>query len=228
MYDLYIKKIKKAHEILLSIGIEPIFVGGITSFLYIDKIELGEIRATEDIDCIIDITSKGKYAELEKKLRKNKFKNCVGDNVPICRWEYEDLLLDIMPIDEEVLGFSNQWYGPGAKNSVQVILPRTKTKIKILAIEYFLTTKLVAFFSRGAKDLVFSQDLQDIIYVFDGRKKILEDIEKSNKDVRDYIKKSISKLLSLGQFEQVLYGEFSPELSIRATMIIDKMKSLKR
>jgi hypothetical protein len=226
MYDLYINKIKKAHEALMSIGVEPIFVGGITSFLYVDKIELGEIRATEDIDCIIDITSKAKYAELEKKLRKNKFKHCIGENIPICRWEYEDLVLDIMPIDEDVLGFSNPWYGPGAKNSVQVILPGTRTKIKILALEYFLATKLVAFYSRGAKDLVFSQDLQDIIYVFDGRKQLVDDIEKSNKKVREYIKKSIIQLLRLGQFKQVLFGEFSPELSIRATMIMDKMKQL--
>ena len=29
---------------------------------------------------------------------------------PICRWRIGDLILDLMPTDEAILGFANRWY----------------------------------------------------------------------------------------------------------------------
>lgn len=40
-----------------------------------------------------------------------------GDN-PISRWDCDGILLDVMPIDKSVLGFSNRWYKDAQANAL--------------------------------------------------------------------------------------------------------------
>jgi len=55
---------------------EVVFVGGAITELYIeDTSQISEIRQTNDVDCIIEITSRKNYANLEEQLRKRKFEN---------------------------------------------------------------------------------------------------------------------------------------------------------
>lgn len=77
-------------------------------------------------------------------------------------------MLDVMPLDEKVLGFTNIWYRP-AINTVEEheILPGMT--IKVISAPYFCATKLEAFKGRGAGDYLASHDLEDIITVIDGR-----------------------------------------------------------
>ena len=66
---------------------EVVFVGGaITEFYIEDKSLISEIRQTDDVDCIIEVTSRKNYADLEEQLRKQKFEN---DQKIICRWHYQ-------------------------------------------------------------------------------------------------------------------------------------------
>jgi hypothetical protein len=54
----------------------------------------------------------------------NQYKNLAYQGAPICRWIYQDIKVDVMPTDENVLGFNNQWY-PGVFNVelVRSLLP---------------------------------------------------------------------------------------------------------
>lgn len=62
---------------------DVVFVGGAITELYIeDKSQISEIRQTDDVDCIIEITSRKNYADFEEQLRKQKFEN---DQKMICR-----------------------------------------------------------------------------------------------------------------------------------------------
>lgn len=33
-----------------------------------------------------------------------------GEGAPLCRWVQHEMTLDLMPLDETILGFSNRWY----------------------------------------------------------------------------------------------------------------------
>ena len=80
------------------------------------------------------------YFRLEEKLRLKGFVNDMTLDAPICRWVYKDIKVDIMPTDENILGFSNKWYVEGIKNKITKILPN-KTKISVFPISYYLAAK---------------------------------------------------------------------------------------
>ena len=48
------------------------------------------------------------YYELEKTIRSLGFENVLEG--PICRFRHGELLLDVLPTAEEILGFGNRWY----------------------------------------------------------------------------------------------------------------------
>lgn len=87
-----------------------------------------------------------------------------------------------MPIDTEILGFSNQWYAPAATNAKLIQLPSSK-QIRMVSAPYFLITKLEAFEGRGDGDYLMSHDIEDIIAVLDGRPKIISDIKQAETEL---------------------------------------------
>ena len=86
------------------------FVGGSIMGLLITDKAAPDVRFTVDVDCIIDVITQSGYYTLAKKLRKKGFKEMSTGNHPICRWSCDGILIDIMPTDKSVLGFSNKWY----------------------------------------------------------------------------------------------------------------------
>ena len=68
---------------------EVVFVGGATTALYIDDPGAAEPRPTEDVDCVIEISSRPEYhEELEPKLMKLGFKHDATPGAPVCRWKF--------------------------------------------------------------------------------------------------------------------------------------------
>ena len=63
---------------------DVVFVGGAAASLYFQKFDENEIRPTEDVDCIIEISSKAKYFKLSEKLLNLKFSPDTTKNAPIC------------------------------------------------------------------------------------------------------------------------------------------------
>ena len=104
-------------------------------------------RATKDIDIIVEAASIVAYHKLEKKLMQLGFFQKIQKDDPICRWYVNDIMVDVMPTDENILGFSNRWYPPAIKSSVTIELEPI-LEIKIVTAPYFLGTKLDAFFGR--------------------------------------------------------------------------------
>jgi hypothetical protein len=81
------------------------------------------IGPTFDVDCIIELHSKTAHAKLEDDLRAFGFANDTSQRAPICRWIYHDILVDVMPSDSDVFGFSNKWYDGGIENKISKTLP---------------------------------------------------------------------------------------------------------
>ena len=98
-------------------GVEVVFVGGITTSLYLDDAFAGAARGTDDVDCIVEVTTRLEMSKIEKKLRKAGFANDVSPCAPVCRWLCSSIKVDVMPIAREVFGFSNRWYADGHQES---------------------------------------------------------------------------------------------------------------
>jgi len=129
-----------------------VFVGGSVAELYAQNPELSDIRPTMDVDCIVDIASYYDYSKLEEDLRILGFKNDTTEGATICRKTYKGIMVDIMPVDSDILGFSNRWYHNGMVGKVEIALPNG-TVIYILPVEYFIATKFEAMNSRGGTDI---------------------------------------------------------------------------
>ena len=85
-----------------------VFVGGCTTALHVtDPITLEGIRATDDVDLIVDLAGFAEWSALTDQLRARGFSETADDNV-ICRMKLGALKVDFMPDDEKILGFSNR------------------------------------------------------------------------------------------------------------------------
>jgi len=110
-------RIAAVAQALAELNNEVVFVGGAVVSLYSPKPEMMDIRVTDDVDVIIEIANRGKYIQLQERLRELGFKEDIESNV-ICRWKINGIIVDIMPNDPSILGFSNPWYEEGYKNKV--------------------------------------------------------------------------------------------------------------
>ena len=121
---------------------EFVFVGGCTAGLFITDPAAPDVRATRDVDVIAEIASRAEYYAIAKRLRTRGFQE---DREIICRWRGEEgLILDVMPTDPDILGFSNVWYaGAVARATEHVIAP--ETTIRVVTPPYFCATKLRPF-----------------------------------------------------------------------------------
>ncbi len=99
-----------------------------------------------------------------------------------------------MPIDDAVLGFSNLWYKEGMKNAVEIEI-HEGTKVLIFQAPYFLASKFEALKNRGMSDLRYSSDFEDIIYLFDNRQELLEELVNANETVKMYLQNAVKSLL---------------------------------
>lgn len=203
-----------------------IFLGGCTTALFITDTAAPDIRPTIDVDCIVDVVSLVEYHKIESALQKLGFKKSLVETV-ICRWHYDDVILDVMPTDEKILGFSNCWYKAALLNAIPYQLVENLT-IRSLTAPYFLSTKMEAFHGRGHGDFLASHDFEDIITVIDGRPEIIEEIKESEKFLKKYLAEKFGHIIENPQFHAALpghlnYGSLANE---RAQIVLDRIKKL--
>ncbi|WP_176113003.1 nucleotidyl transferase AbiEii/AbiGii toxin family protein [Sediminibacterium ginsengisoli] len=173
-----------------------VFVGGATVGLYTDK-SSAEARPTDDIDVVIELWSHSEYAAIDERLRDMGFVNDQASGI-VCRYIIRDIIVDVMPTHNDVLGFSNRWYPKGFATAIDYDLGQSS--IRIFSPQYFIATKLEAFKSRGNNDGRTSTDFEDIIFVLENNTRIWEDMEAGDDEVRTYLKKTFRELLDKPHF----------------------------
>jgi hypothetical protein len=119
---------------------EMVFLGGCATGLLITDAVAPPIRATKDVDAIAEVASLIEYHRLSKRLRELGFSEDQSPDAPICRWQADGILLDVMPTHPEILGFGNEWYQPAFDAAVLVALPSGK-RIRLVSAPYFLATQ---------------------------------------------------------------------------------------
>jgi hypothetical protein len=199
-----IDRIKAVFNALEELRNEVVFVGGATISLYAD-IPTIEIRPTLDVDILVELYSRVEYAQLEEKLRNKGFVNDVTAKF-LGRYILDGVIVDVMPTDEEILGFSNRWYKEGYAQAIDYKIDEQHT-VKIFPAPYFIASKIEAFKARGKNkddelDGRISTDFEDMIFVFENRITIWNEINEADENVRTYLKTEFAKLLSLPYFEE--------------------------
>ena len=133
-----------------------VFLGGCATGLLLTDSAAAPVRATLDVDAIVEVASLLDYHKLAEKLRARGFVEDLSPEAPICRWKAENVILDVMPTDPDIMGFGNEWYAPAFAAAESVSLPSGKC-IRMVPAPYFLATKLAAFDDRGGEDILLSQ-----------------------------------------------------------------------
>ena len=186
-----------AHRALGGLVDEVVFVGGATVALWITDPAAPPVRVTDDIDVIVEVTSRRAYYEFEARLRDARFRE---EQSVICRWIHRDsgLILDAMPADASILGFENRWQPKSLPHAVEAQLP-SGASIRAVPPTYLLAMKLEAFAGRGGGDMLASQDFADIVALIDGREELAEEVRAAPKDLRAYVFDQLSALLEGGR-----------------------------
>ncbi|CAM3068795.1 Nucleotidyl transferase AbiEii/AbiGii toxin family protein [Sphingomonas antarctica] len=201
-----------------------VFVGGCsTAVLITDEITLQEVRATDDVDLIVDLTGMAQWMQLQETLHQKGF-TVSGEDDVICRMRLGDLKVDFMPDDPNILGFSNRWYKEGIYTAVKYALPSGRV-IRHLTPPIFLATKLEAYAGRGENDPLGSHDLEDILNVVDGRPMLFNEVKSADAEVRDYLSEQFQTLLKHPDFENFLYGNIRGPDG-RAELVHSRVKAL--
>ncbi len=161
-----------------------VFVGGCTTGLLVTDPGAAPVRMTHDVDVIAEIGSYADYTVFSDRLRALGFEEDTSEGAPLCRWRHTGLLLDVMPLDAKILGFSNRWYSDALRTAAENILP-SGLLLRVVTAPYFLGTKIEAFHGRGAEDYFASHDLEDLIAVVDGRASLIDEVSTASPELRD-------------------------------------------
>ena len=136
MPDPNLLLLEDAAEKLQTLLDNVVFVGGATVGSLISDAAAAPIRVTKDVDVIVKVVTGLEYAEFSERLRVLRFKEDEGMEPVLCRWHNEGLILDAMPLEKSVLGFTNCWY-QGALDHAAFVSLRSGRRIRMITAPYF-------------------------------------------------------------------------------------------
>ena len=218
--DPNIKIVERVADALGGLMDELILVGGCAVGLLVTDRAAIEIRATIDVDLLTEVTPLPKYYELTERLREAGFR----ESEPICRWKKDNLVIDVMPTDEGVLGFTNEWYAVAAGQIMFTELPSGRM-VRHIDAPLFIATKLASFHGRGNGDYLH-HDMEDIVNVVNGRPELGGEVLAGNMDVRDYIREEIDDLLADEVFLERLRWHLERGPQRRFEIVIERLRNI--
>ena len=121
------------------------------------------------------------------------------------------------PWMKKLLGFSNRWYGTAMAAATRHQLS-PDLEIRLVTAPSFLATKIEAFKGRGRGDFYASHDLEDLIFVIDGRSTIVEEVQTEAPLLREYLRTEIKGLLTTPGFIDALPGYLLPDAASQARL----------
>lgn len=194
-----------------------VFVGGCAAGLLVTDPALPAIRATEDVDVVVETATLADYHRLEKEMAAAGFGRDMREGAPICRWRLGEAVLDLMPVDKKILGFGNRWYPLAVGTAHSAALP-SGAEIRLILAPLFIATKLEAFLDRGKGDFLMSHDLGDALAVIDGRETLLAEFEDVDAQVGRFVGNRVAKLLAAQKFASYLPGHLPGDAASQARL----------
>ena len=109
---------------------ELVFVGGQVAELLVTDPAAVRVRPTDDVDVVVPVTIRTAYHALQQRLMALGFTPDTRAGALVCRMRTaDDLILDVMPLDEAILGFSNRWYTPAIATAQWVHVDRVRLRL---------------------------------------------------------------------------------------------------
>lgn len=210
-----IKTVAKALE---DLNDQCIYVGGAVTGLYADDPLAPEVRPTKDVDIVLEIASQLELEELRQKLAKRGI-SFVPDEKVICRFKYQNILLDVMATKEIGWAPANPWFKAGFENPE--IQHLDDIKIKIMRPAYFLASKFTAFEDRG-RDPRTSHDFEDIVFVLDSRTTLVNDILNSAEDVKAFLITNLKAILQEPSLQEAVKAHLEPAVQTERYEILEQ------
>ena len=202
-------RLKVVNKALKPLNTKIVFVGGATVSLYADRVA-EEVRPTDDVDILIELIAYNDYASIDEKLRTIGFVNDIESGI-ICRYKIQGITVDVMPTNQDVLGFTNKWYADGFANAIKYKIDE-ESEIKVLSTPYFLSTKIEAFkspYRNNNNNGIYSTDFEDIVFLLENRLTIWDDLSSAPINVKQYLKTEFKFLLSNPLFEEWIEAHVS-------------------
>ncbi|HSI47844.1 MAG TPA: nucleotidyl transferase AbiEii/AbiGii toxin family protein [Ideonella sp.] len=221
--DPNLPDLRRIAQALGELREQLVFVGGAVAGLLVTDPLADPVRATRDVDAVVN-ASRAVFHRIEAQVAARGFARDASSDV-ICRWVHKasGVLFDLMPVQPEVLGFSNRWYPYAVQTAVPVDLGEGVT-IRLVSAVGFVATKLEAFASRGGGDFVTSHDLEDVLNIVDGREELAAELAGAPADLRQAVATAFAALIANRDFENVLPGLIAePE---RAGLVMGRLRDL--
>lgn len=204
---------------------EVAFVGGCTTGLLVsDEVTIEGIRATDDVDLIINVVGYTGWNAFQDRLKSKGFRVSLDDEV-ICRMRFGELKVDFMPDDKDILGFSNRWYKQALAEAQDYQLADDLV-IRLLTPPYFVATKLEAYKGRGGDGPLASHDMEDILNIVDGRPELIDEIGSADPQVCDYIAGEVGALLEHDMIDYAIQGVVRGDEG-RVDIIFERLEAIK-
>lgn len=225
---------RKPIDLLVAVGAplnrlpRPLaFVGGAATGLLVTDLAAPAPRATDDVDVIIDVRDYDEYQTvIRPALLALAAREDDADGAPLCRWVLQGVLVDVMPIDARVLGFSNTWYRNALATAVDHTLP-DGTVIRVVDAPHFLATKIEAFLGRGRGDFMASKDIEDIVAIADGRPALHEDVRRAPPGLRAFLGDTLEAWLGQEAFRDALPGHLPSNFDLgRSRLVLERLRAL--
>lgn len=163
---------------------EVMVVGGCSPALILDLNSAPDLRPTYDVDIVVQAEDYGEYFRFVEKIKESGFEEREGD--PIGRYVSGELVIDLIPTEARVLGFSNRWYKRAFDRAIVKKLPSGRT-LRTIAPVFFIAAKLEAFEGRGKGDFMASPDLEDLLTVMVEYPPLEKELSKADPEVQKYI-----------------------------------------
>lgn len=218
--DFNLVMVERAVVSLGKLADELTLVGGCAASLLATDPAAPVVRPTIDVDLVVEAATYGEWNAVGRKLKALGFQQGGVEGDPICRWRKEDLVIDVMPLAESVLGFSNVWYGSAIKHRILHQLP-SGLRVHHVDAPHFVATKLAAFLSRGEGDVLASHDIEDIVRVVDGRPALPVELERAPAELRQFVRVELGSVCRDRFFAEAMPAFFGsgPEAAARARFV---------
>lgn len=201
-----------------------VLVGGCAVGLLITDQAGPPVRATNDVDLIAEVASVTEYYALAEQIRERGFQE---DKDVLCRWRKDNLVVDVMPDEAKILGFSNRWYPLAITGGATHYELSNSPRIKVISAPLLVATKLESFNSRGEGDYAH-HDMEDIVSLVDGRPELTREVNDSIPVVREFIRQEFDDLLADDNFVNQLPWHLRPDGASqgRSTLIVERLRTI--
>ncbi len=217
---------------LASVTLEPlldevVFVGAAAIPVWITDESVLPLRATDDTDCVVAVSTKSEYDGFSERLRRLEMREDSESKV-ICRWRAHgsDLVIDVMPSNQSIIGFDGKWLRavPDDKRGVAL---ENGLKIWVVSPVLLLILKMEAFSSRGNDDYFASKDFEDIVKFVEGRPELVDEVLDSDDEQRAFVLAFFEPRIEDPQFQAGVEGAIiGPESGSRAEAVISRFRQM--